>query len=145
MLASTILQAESGMNVFDACSAPGGKGTYISELMGNKGSIYAYDFHQNKTKLIKDNAKRLGITNIHVGQSDARDLQTIHEKESFDRILVDAPCSGLGVIRSKPDIKYNKSEEDIYNLHKLQLAILDHVAPLLKQTGKLVYSTCTVD
>lgn len=145
MLASIILQVEPDFNVLDACSAPGGKATYLGELMKNKGTIYAYDLHKNKLKLIEENAKRLGLTNIKVGQSDARNLQEIHQRESFDRILVDAPCSGLGVIRSKPDIKYNKRVEDIYKLHEVQISILEHVAPLLKKGGKLVYSTCTVD
>lgn len=145
MLASKSLQVEPSMHVLDTCSAPGGKATYIGELMENQGTIYAYDLHQNKTKLIKNNADRLGLTNIHVGQSDARNLETIHEEKSFDRILIDAPCSGLGVIRSKPDIKYNKTEQDIKKLQQVQLAILLHVAPLLKDNGKLVYSTCTVD
>lgn len=145
MLASLLLQVEPRMHVLDACSAPGGKTTYIGELMENKGSIFAYDLHQNKINLVMNNAKRLGLTNVNVGQSDARKLQMIHEEESFDRILIDAPCSGLGVIRSKPDIKYSKQVEDIYKLHDVQLAILDHVAPLLKISGKLMYSTCTVE
>ena len=89
--------------------------------------------------------KRLGLTNIKVGQHDARTLRTIHEEESFDRILIDAPCSGLGVIRTKPDIKYNKQLTDIEKLHEVQYAIIKHVAPLLKDDGKLVYSTCTVE
>ncbi|MEI3610942.1 16S rRNA (cytosine(967)-C(5))-methyltransferase RsmB [Pseudogracilibacillus sp. SO30301A] len=145
MLASIALQVEPDFNVLDACSAPGGKATYIGELMENKGTIHAYDLHKNKLTLIEENAKRLGLTNIKVGQSDARKLQEIHQRESFDRILIDAPCSGLGVIRSKPDIKYNKRVEDIYKLHEVQTSILEHVAPLLKKGGKLVYSTCTVD
>ena len=142
MLASKLLQAEPDLHVLDACSAPGGKATYIGELMKDQGTIHAYDLHKNKLKLIENNAKRLGLTNIKVGQSDARKLQEVHQKESFDRILVDAPCSGLGVIRSKPDIKYNKRPEDIYKLHEVQVSILEHVAPLLKKGGKLVYSTC---
>lgn len=145
MLASLSLQVEPNMKVLDTCSAPGGKATYIGELMDNKGTIYAYDLHKNKLKLIVNNAERLGIENIQVAQQDARNLQEIHQAASFDRILIDAPCSGFGVIRSKADIKYNKSEEDIDKLHTVQLAILQHVSILLKQGGKLVYSTCTVN
>ena len=145
MLAVLSLQVERGMKVLDPCSAPGGKATYIGELMDNTGEIYAYDLHQNKTRLIKRNAKRLGLTNIKVGQHDARKLRSIHEEKSFDRILIDAPCSGLGVIRTKPDIKYHKQLKDIENLHGVQYTILEHVAPLLKDDGKLVYSTCTVE
>ena len=77
------------MKVLDPCSAPGGKATYIGELMDNTGEIYAYDLHQNKTQLIKRNLKRLGLTNIKVGQHDARTLRSIHEEKSFDRILID--------------------------------------------------------
>jgi|SRR5690625_123903 len=145
MLAAQSLQVEPNMKVLDACSAPGGKATYLGELMQNKGSIFAYDLHKNKMNLIKHNAERLGITNIHVGQHDARKLQEVHEKNYFDRILVDAPCSGLGVIRTKPDIKYNKRVNDIENLQQVQLDILFHVAPLLKKGGKLIYCTCTVE
>ncbi len=145
MLVAEILQAKPGMDVLDACSAPGGKATHIAEKMENQGSIDAYDLHAKKTKLIEDRADLLDLTIIDAKQGDARKLQEKHAKESFDRILVDAPCSGLGVIRGKPDIKYNKQEEDIYNLSKIQHDILEHVAPLLKKGGLLIYSTCTVD
>ncbi|MEI3606687.1 16S rRNA (cytosine(967)-C(5))-methyltransferase RsmB [Pseudogracilibacillus sp. SE30717A] len=145
MLASRTLQVEQNMQVLDTCSAPGGKATYLGELMNNKGTIHSYDLHKNKLKLIENNASRLGLTNIQVGQCDARSLQTVYKPETFDRILVDAPCSGLGVIRTKPDIKYNKNVEDINKLHDIQFAILEHIAPLLKKDGKIVYSTCTVD
>ena len=145
MLAVLSLQIEPNMKVLDTCSAPGGKATYIGELMNNTGEIYAYDLHQNKTKLIEKNAERLGLTNIKVGQHDARKLQSTHPEKSFDRILIDAPCSGLGVIRTKPDIKYEKELKDIEKLHEVQFSILEHVAPLLKDDGKLIYSTCTVE
>jgi len=145
MLAGELLNVEPSMQVLDACSAPGGKATYLGELMENRGTIFAYDLHPNKINLVKENANRLGLTLMEVGQSDARKLQQIHQKETFDRILVDAPCSGLGVIRSKPDIKYSKNIEDIKKLHQVQLNILNHVAPLVKNSGKIVYSTCTVE
>lgn len=145
MLAAQFMQVEPSMKVLDACSAPGGKATYLGEIMQNKGSIFAYDIHKNKLNLIKQNVERLGITNIQVGQHDARTLQAVHHKNFFDRILVDAPCSGLGVIRTKPDIKYNKQVQDITKLQQVQLEILQHVAPLLKKEGKLIYSTCTVE
>lgn len=145
MLAALSLQVEPNMKVLDTCSAPGGKATYIGELMDNTGEIYAYDLHENKTKLIEKNAERLGLTNIKVGQHDARKLQSTHEEKSFDRILIDAPCSGLGVIRTKPDIKYEKQLKDIETLHEVQYSILEHVASLLKIDGKLIYSTCTVE
>lgn len=145
MLACLLLDPQKEMQVLDACSAPGGKCTYIGELMKNSGQVHAYDLHKNKINLVRENAKRLGLSNIKVGQRDARHLQSIYHSESFDRILIDAPCSGLGVIRSKPDIKYNKHAGDIKKLQEVQLDILCHIAPLLKNGGKLVYSTCTVE
>lgn len=145
MFAAQSLDVASGMNVLDTCSAPGGKAGYIAEMMDNKGRVYAYDLHKNKVKLIEKNAKRLALTNIVARAKDARNLSELHEAGSFDRIIVDAPCTGLGVLRSKADIKYNKKPEDITNLQEVQLAILQAVAPLLKNDGKLVYSTCTVN
>lgn len=145
MFAAQSLDVASGMIVLDTCSAPGGKAGYIAEMMDNKGRVYAYDLHKNKVKLIEKNAKRLALTNIVARAKDARNLSELHEAGSFDRIIVDAPCTGLGVLRSKADIKYNKKPEDITNLQEVQLAILQAVAPLLKNDGKLVYSTCTVN
>src|SRR5699024_4335254 len=94
--------------------------------------------------LIKKSASRLGITNIHTEAKDARSLQSVHKAETFDRVLIDAPCSGFGVIRSKPDIKYQKSEKDIVQLKQVQHDILKHIAQLVKIDGKIVYSTCTI-
>lgn len=145
MLVAEMMQIQSGLQVLDACSAPGGKATHIAEKMQNKGEIHAHDIHKKKIKLIDGKAAELGLTNIVASQADARNLQDIHQEETFDRILVDAPCSGLGVIRGKPDIKYNKTETDIQHLATIQLSILETVAPLLKKDGLLIYSTCTVD
>lgn len=145
MLVSEMLNVSPGMNVLDACSAPGGKTTHIAELMNNSGFIYAHDLHKNKLKLIEAKASKLKLNNIYTKQSDARHLHTLYSNETFDRILVDAPCSGLGVIRNKPDIKYNKHVKDIERLARIQLDILTAVAPLLKKGGQFVYSTCTVD
>lgn len=145
MLVAEMLQPQPGMKVLDACSAPGGKATHIAEKMQNEGKVYAYDIHQKKIRLVTQRADQLDLTIIDAKQGDARKLQDFHEPESFDRILVDAPCSGLGVIRSKPEIKYQKSLTDIKRLATIQLDILRHIAPLLKEGGKLVYSTCTVD
>ncbi|SEP55933.1 16S rRNA (cytosine(967)-C(5))-methyltransferase RsmB [Piscibacillus halophilus] len=145
MLVAEMLDAKPGMTVLDACSAPGGKTTHIAEKMNNEGVIYAYDLHHKKVKLVKEKAETLGLTNIHTSAQDSRHLQDIHATETFDRILLDAPCSGLGVLRSKPDIKYHKTENDIYDLAEIQGQLLDSVLPLLKPNGTLVYSTCTVD
>lgn len=145
MLASEMLDVSPNMHVLDACSAPGGKVTHLAELMNDQGSIHAFDLHKNKLRLIKKRAADLQLTIIQTKQGDARHLRSEYPDETFDRILVDAPCSGLGVIRSKPDIKYNKSLSDIHRLAAIQLDILTELAPLLKKGGCLVYSTCTVD
>lgn len=145
MLVGEMLDVKPNMNVLDACSAPGGKATHIAEKMENEGIVYAYDLHKKKVNLIDEKASTLGLSIINANQADAKKLGEVHEPESFDRILVDAPCSGLGVMRGKPEIKYNKKEEDINNLSKVQREILDSVSPLLKIGGLLIYSTCTVD
>ncbi|GGJ86414.1 ribosomal RNA small subunit methyltransferase B [Lentibacillus kapialis] len=145
MLVTEMLNVEPGMSVLDACSAPGGKVTHTAEKMQNKGSIHAYDLHAKKAKQISQRAAELDLTIIDAKPGDARKLQEKHETESFDRILIDAPCSGFGVIRSKPDIKYNKTADDINRLAKIQSEILKNAAPLLKKGGLLIYSTCTID
>jgi len=145
MLASEMLRVSPGMEVLDTCSAPGGKATHIAEKMQNEGNVYAHDLHKNKVKRINKKASELDLTIIHAKQADARQLQDLYQAESFDRILVDAPCSGLGVIRGKPEIKYEKKEQDIHQLAKIQLNILEAIAPLLKRGGLLLYTTCTVD
>lgn len=145
MLVAEMLQPTPGMRVLDACSAPGGKVTHIAEKMKNKGEIHAYDLHKKKVKLVDEKASDLRLSIIDARPGDARNLQERHSKESFDRILIDAPCSGLGVIRGKPEIKYDKQQVDIERLSTIQLDILGSVAPLLKNDGLLIYSTCTVD
>ncbi|WP_143595171.1 16S rRNA (cytosine(967)-C(5))-methyltransferase RsmB, partial [Terribacillus saccharophilus] len=145
MLAGQMVDATAGMTVLDACSAPGGKTTHIAETMENEGKLYAYDLHAKKAKQVQQKAEKLKLTIIEADQADARNLHERHQPESFDRILLDAPCSGLGVLRGKPDIKYHKSEQDVLSLASIQADLLEQVAPLLKKDGKLVYSTCTVD
>ncbi|UJL47892.1 16S rRNA (cytosine(967)-C(5))-methyltransferase RsmB [Virgibacillus sp. NKC19-16] len=145
MLVAEMLNASSGMHVLDGCSAPGGKATHIAEIMQDQGMIHAYDLHQKKVKQIDKRASELKLSIIDAKTGDARKLQAEHEKETFDRILIDAPCSGLGVIRGKPEIKYDKQEVDISRLATIQLNILESVSPLLKKRGILIYSTCTVD
>lgn len=145
MLVGEMLQLNDDMHVLDCCSAPGGKTTHIAEKMNNTGKIDAYDIQKNKIKRLREKAKILDLTRIDAEQGDARKLQEKHETKSFDRVLVDAPCSGLGVIRSKPDIKYQKEEADIERLANIQKDILHSVSKLVKQDGYLIYSTCTVD
>ncbi|WP_205135583.1 16S rRNA (cytosine(967)-C(5))-methyltransferase RsmB [Virgibacillus halotolerans] len=145
MLVAEMLHAAPGMDVLDACSAPGGKVTHIAEKMEDNGHIYAYDLHKKKIKEVDEKASLLQLSIIDAQAGDARKLQAYHENESFDRILVDAPCSGLGVIRGKPEIKYDKQLADVERLSTIQSDILQGVAPLLKKGGLLIYSTCTVD
>ncbi|MEJ9211061.1 16S rRNA (cytosine(967)-C(5))-methyltransferase RsmB [Bacillus smithii] len=145
MLVAYAMKLEPGMVVLDACAAPGGKTTHMAEKMQGTGKVYALDLHPHKIKLIEENAVRLGLENIFSLPLDSRLGGEKFPPQSFDRILVDAPCSGLGVLRRKPDIKYVKKQEDLQSLQKIQLEILEAQAPLLKSGGLLIYSTCTVD
>ncbi len=145
MLVAKALGVREHDRVLDSCAAPGGKSTHIAELMNNTGQVVSLDIHEHKVKLIEEQAKRLRLTNIATHVLDSRNVANYFADETFDKILVDAPCSGSGVIRRKPDIKYAKTEADIPTLAKLQLEILTAAAPLLKKGGTLVYSTCTID
>lgn len=145
MLVGEMLDVKPGMRVLDGCSAPGGKATHIAEKMQNEGIIQAYDLHKKKIKLINDKAEELHLSIIDANVFDARKLNEKHAPESFERILIDAPCSGLGVIRGKPEVKYHKKEMDIKRLSEIQTDILKAIAPLLTVNGLLIYSTCTVD
>ena len=129
--------------VIDCCAAPGGKSTHIAELMNNRGKILACDIHEHKIEHIKQNAKRLGVKIIEPVLLDAR---KIGEKyfEQADKILIDAPCSGLGVIRRKADLRLKKNPADLEKLPALQLEILSSASKALKSGGILVYSTCTI-
>ncbi|WP_345807433.1 16S rRNA (cytosine(967)-C(5))-methyltransferase RsmB [Bacillus pumilus] len=145
MLVARALDPQPGEAVLDACAAPGGKSTHIAERMNDEGQIVSLDLHEHKVKLIKQAAKRLNLTQIEAKALDARKAKGDYSEASFDRILIDAPCSGFGVIRRKPDMKYTKSKEDSARLAAIQQAILKETAPLLKPGGTLVYSTCTMD
>lgn len=145
MLPAHALDVQPGMKVLDMCAAPGGKTTHIAELMNDEGEVVAYDIHNHKIKLIEDNAKRLGLSSITAKSGDSRKLVEHHGESSFDRVLVDAPCSGFGVIRRKPEIKYVKTEDDLVGLLTIQSELLNTAVQLLKPNGILVYSTCTVE
>ncbi len=145
MLVAHALDVAPDLIVLDACAGPGGKTAHLAELMEDKGQIIALDLHAHKTKLIDQQADRLGLKSIRTEALDARLAQSAFPAESFDRVLVDAPCTGFGVIRRKPEIKYTKKEQDIKAIAKVQREILDHCAALVKPGGKLVYSTCTID
>jgi 16S rRNA (cytosine967-C5)-methyltransferase len=145
MLVAHALGIKEEEVILDACAAPGGKTTHIAEKLANSGKVISLDLHEHKVKLISENAERLGLENIKAQKMDSRQAAAQFDKESIDRILLDAPCSGLGVMRRKPDMKYTKKEQDLSQLQTIQLSLLESVAPLLKTGGTLVYSTCTVD
>ena len=128
--------------VLDICAAPGGKTAVLAEEMENKGEIIAIDIHQHKKKLIEENMKKLGIDIVKATILDARNVNKQGRK--FDKILVDVPCSGYGVIRKKPEILYTKNRENVEELASLQLEILNSAADILKDGGELIYSTCTI-
>lgn len=145
MLVAEAVAPEEDQIVLDCCAAPGGKTAHMAEKMQDRGRIIANDVHAHKRQLIMDQADRLGLSCIDAVTGDALDLDERYPHASFDRILLDAPCSGLGVIRRKPDVKWTKSPEDIEDISGLQRELLDRVAPLLKPGGVLVYSTCTIE
>lgn len=146
---SSILVAEKldpkhGETIMDVCAAPGGKTTAIAERMNNTGKIIASDIYRRKLDLIDKEAKRLGITNIQTRSWDATRVDSAMFQKA-DRVLVDVPCSGLGVIRRKPEIKYKEFTEDMELLPKKQLAILSASSNYVKPSGTLLYSTCTIN
>lgn len=141
-LAAKNLGAKPNDLVLDICAAPGGKTAVLAEEMKNKGEIIAIDIHQHKKKLIEENMKKLGIDIVKATVLDARNVNKQGRK--FDKILVDVPCSGYGVIRKKPEILYTKNRENVEELASLQLEILNSAADILKDGGELIYSTCTI-
>ena len=142
-MASIVLNPLENEFVLDACSAPGGKTTHLAEIMDNKGKIIAWDIYDHRLNLIKQNYKRLGIDIIETNLNDA----TIYKEEyfeKFDKILLDVLCLGIGVIRRKPDIKWQRQKEDINEITKIQMKILETCSKYLKKGGELVYSTCSI-
>ena len=137
-----VLDAKPGETVFDLCSAPGGKAFTTAEKMEGKGVVKAFDIYQSRVDLIRNGAKRLGLENVSANLSDA----TIYNPNfgTADRILCDVPCSGLGIIRRKPEIRF-KNASDIDKLPELQYRILCNAVKYLKPGGRLVYSTCTLN
>lgn len=142
-IVSAALGARPGETVADTCACPGGKSFSIAIDMHNEGDVYSFDLHKNKLSLIEKGAKNLGITVIRTEERDAR-----KPKEELigkaDRVLCDAPCSGLGVIAKKPDIRY-KNLDDVKRLPEIQYGILCGAAQYVRPGGVLVYSTCTVN
>lgn len=144
MLVAQIMDPREGSTVLDVCSAPGGKSTHMAQYMNNKGMIISRDVFDHKIQLVEENANRLGIDIIKTENQDAlnRDEDLIGK---MDFLLLDAPCSGLGLIRRKPEIKWNRVREDIEGLSKLQYDIINNIKDYLKPGGILVYSTCTIE
>lgn len=146
MLVSRILNPDKGSIVVDVCSAPGGKTCHIAEIMQNKGVIFALDISRSRLKLVEETAKRLKIDIIKTIESDATMEMNIGEDFSkADFVLADVPCSGLGIMRRKPEIKLNMTHERICGLYNIQESILNNSSHLLKPGGILVYSTCTLN
>ena len=144
MIVSHILAPRPGNFIIDCCAAPGGKATHIAEIMKNRGRVVANDIYKHKIEQIEENAKRLGIKIIETMQIDARMIGAEFEKMA-DGLLIDAPCSGLGVLRRKADLRWKKSYDELIGLPKLQLEIINGASSALKVGGTLVYSTCTLE
>ncbi|MFZ1320489.1 MAG: 16S rRNA (cytosine(967)-C(5))-methyltransferase RsmB [Ignavibacteria bacterium] len=148
-LVSKLLDPKKDELILDLCSAPGGKTSHISELMGNEGKIIAVEKYLSRLEIMKSNLNRLGVKNVETFHDNVCEPETTVLKEYLigkaDKILVDAPCSGLGVLSKKPDIKWKREPEDITNLQKIQLEILENSVKYLKDGGVILYSTCTTE
>ncbi|MGV3011739.1 16S rRNA (cytosine(967)-C(5))-methyltransferase RsmB [Streptococcus thoraltensis] len=143
-LVAPTLDIQGSETILDACAAPGGKTVHMASYL-TSGKITALDLYDHKLALIQENAKRLGLAaRIDTRKLDARQVVDAFPAESFDKILVDAPCSGIGLIRRKPDIKYNKDLQDFASLQAIQLEILSSVCQTLRKGGIMTYSTCTI-
>lgn len=143
-LIAPLLSPQETDVVLDMCCAPGSKTTHLAAIMNNKGKIVAYDLFEHKIKLVEANLKRLGVKNVELHVGDATLLKQQYSMESFDKILLDAPCSGLGVMKRKPEIKYHDSSA-MDTIIPLQAKLLDNAYYLLKKGGRMVYSTCTIN
>ena len=143
-LVARLLDPQKTDYVLDMCSAPGSKTTHLSALMENQGKIEAYDLYEHKVKLVEYNLRRLGVKNVHIQAGDSTKLKEVYPEKTFDRILLDAPCSGFGVLKRKPEIKYHDSSI-MDGLVSLQALLLENAYYLLKNDGTMVYSTCTIN
>lgn len=143
-LVARLLDPQKTDYVLDMCSAPGSKTTHLSALMENQGKIEAYDLYEHKVKLVEYNLRRLDVKNVHIQAGDSTKLKEVYSEKTFDRILLDAPCSGFGVLKRKPEIKYHDSSI-MDGLVSLQALLLENAYYLLKNDGTMVYSTCTIN
>ncbi|MEE1038523.1 MAG: 16S rRNA (cytosine(967)-C(5))-methyltransferase RsmB [Eubacterium sp.] len=138
------LKPGEGDVVVDVCAAPGGKTLSVAERMKNTGKVYSHDFYENKIGIIQREAERLGLSNVETHVWDATNVKE-DLIDKADKVIVDAPCSGLGVVRRKPEIKYKKNSDEVYQLPEKQLAILEASSKYVKKEGVLLYSTCTIN
>jgi 16S rRNA (cytosine967-C5)-methyltransferase len=147
MMASIIADPHPKERILDMCSAPGGKSCHLAELSGNKAEIVSLDVHEGRLALVQQNADRLGLSSISIDVADAVTLNQEHPEwiETFDIVLVDVPCSGLGLLRRKPDIRLTANFERIMSLLPLQAEILQKTALFVRPGGALVYCTCTIN
>lgn len=147
MLASWLFQAKPGDSILDVCSAPGGKTCHIAECMHDDGHILALDLSESRIELVEQNQKRLGINCIDTAVLDAQDLiDTLPDKRhSFDGVLCDVPCSGLGLLLRKPDIRHTMTYEKMLSLIETQHSILSQSAAFVRKGGTLMYATCTIN
>lgn len=139
---SIVMDPKPGELIVDLCAAPGGKSLHMAEMMDNTGRVVAVDKHESRLNLLKQNRNRLGLTNIEVAAGDARSFQL--EKQA-DRVLLDAPCTGTGVINRRSDLRYRREPIDVVSLSELQKELLAAAAKLVKPGGVLVYSTCSIE
>jgi 16S rRNA (cytosine967-C5)-methyltransferase len=144
MIAVKVLDPKPGEKVLDVCAAPGGKASYSASLMNNKGSLLAGDIHPHRVLLLEENFKRLGVQIAKTQVIDGT-FYLDSFKDQFDKVLADVPCSGLGIIRRKPEIKWEKTKEDVANITEIQKKILQNASSYVRLGGVLVYSTCTLN
>lgn len=136
-----LLEPKPNEMVVDLCSAPGGKTSFMSELMNNHGKIFAVDKYEVRLNILKKNSERLKLKNIEFVEGDGLEIKF----ENIDKVLIDAPCSGLGVLTKKPDIKWKRDSEDIKKLKTIQIGLLNNAKDFLKVGGAIVYSTCSIE
>jgi 16S rRNA (cytosine967-C5)-methyltransferase len=145
LLACDLLDPQPGETVLDACAAPGGKTSYLAELMRNEGRIVAADLWESRLARLRENMARLGVRNVEPLVLDGMLADSALPDASFDRVLIDAPCSNTGVIRRRVDVRWRLTEEDFIRMPEQQLALLRRIAPLVRPGGTLVYSTCSLE
>ena len=143
MLACQAVNVKPGMQALDCCAAPGGKTAYLAEIMNGTGRVYAWDVHEHRVTLIRAMMHRLRLENVRPVVRDAAVLKE-DLAGTMDAVLLDAPCSGLGVMDNKPDIKYRATPESVRELTEIQEKLLDTCCQYVKRNGTFVYSTCSI-